>query len=303
VRGAWGVGAGTAAVVLDDGSGPVATGPARAWIDNPVPDVAFGPGTVPVNAHAADPAAAITALELVVDDEVVATDGELARARDLVYAELDWTAVVGVHELVVREVGGGATSAPRIVRIVDGMAPAPERPTEEDGEEVAAGPTTTSTTAPGSTTTTTTTAPGATTTTTSPQQGPPATGSPATTAPPRPTQPPPTQPPLPPAPVIQRADVVAGIGDGRIFAVQCTYTVIVRARVNGAEAVTVSIDGTSFTRPMQRNGLDYSLTIGSGPMWSGEVGSHTVVIVAGNGESLTQATAGTITIGPACPKD
>jgi hypothetical protein len=297
-----GVGAGVAGAVLDD-DGPATTGPARAWVDSPIEGATVGPGTVPVDGHAADPTSAIAALELLVDGDVVATDDDLDRARDLVYAMFDWTAEVGVHELIVREVGGGATSAGRTVVIVEGMAPAPARPDDEDGDsDLAAGATTT--TAPSTTSSSSTTPPDEETTTTAGPEGTTTTSAPpAVTTPPGGTDPGPGPTEPPPAPEILRADVVGAPGDGRIYAVPCVYAIQVRAVISGAEAATVTVDGTSFAQQMDRNGDEYTLTISSGTTWSGAVGTHGITIVAGQGESTTQASAGSVTIGASCPKD
>lgn len=295
-----GVGAGAAAVVLDDDA-PAATGPARAWVDNPIPGLAFGPGTVPVDGHAADPESAIAALELVVDDEVVSADDSLDRVEDLVYAQLDWQAEVGVHELVIREVGGGATSAVRIVRIVEGMAPAPERPEGGEGPELAGGTTTTAvpTTAPESTTTS---VPGDTTTTVPPEGDDtiPPDADPGTTTTTT-TEPVGTEPATPPT--IDRAVVTPS--PAVLYVQGCGYRVTVAVSAPGAEAVTASVDGTDFSQQMERSGSDFTLTIEGGARWAGAGGSRTVTVVAGNGDQTVSAVAGTFTVDerPTCPKD
>lgn len=302
-----GVGAGVAAAVLPDDA-PAASGPARAWVDSPGPDATFGPGTIPVDAHAADPTSAIAALELLVDGEAVATDEDLDRTEDLVVATFDWDAAVGVHELVVREVGDGATSAPRTIVVQEGMAPAPSRP--DGDEEVAAGPTTgdegasTSSTDPtdpdGSTSST---GPEDTTTSTAASEPPGSAGATTTTAPPSgpTTAPPGTQPAAPPT--IQRATLFPS--PAVLYTAGCSYTVEVAVSATGAEAVSVSVEGTSFFRQMARSGDAWTLTLTGGSQWNGAAGDHAVTVVAGNGDSTVTATAGTLTVDdrPGCPKD
>ncbi len=305
-----GVGAGVAAAVLPDGAAAVG-GPAQAWIDSPVPDATFGPGTIPVDAHAADPVSKIAALELLVDGDAVATDDDLDRTEDLVLATFDWDAAVGVHELVVREVGGGAVSAPITVTIGEGMEPAPDRAEDGAEEEVAAGSSSTTEVDPASSTapddsTTTSTAPEETTTS---EPGPEVTGpsgptgpTPTTTPPSGPTTAPPgTQPATPPT--IQRATLFPS--PAVLFTSGCGYTVEVAVSAVNAEAVTVSVDGTSFFRQMTPSSGAFTLTLTGGSQWNGAPGNHTVTVVAGNGDSTATATAGTVTIDdrPGCPKD
>jgi hypothetical protein len=292
-----GVGAGAAALVSAEDARPPAR--SQVWIDAPMGIVPFAPGEVVVTAHATA-SDAITGLTLLVDGEEVATDVTLERADRLVYAELDWEATVGSHELVVEQVGGtGDRSAARSVVVVEGAAPAPT-------------PTTTTTTPPDETTTTTvpdeatttsTTAPDETTTTLAPPEGE------GTIPPPVPTTRPPatttTQPTTtttrPAAPIV---DGAALAGMPTVYAGDScpSYTVQVQVRARNANGARLVVAGTSFSAAMARSGSSFTGTIPSG--WPpAAVGNRSVsVTVSGPGGSV-QAAVGTLSIRPGCPKD
>lgn len=291
------VGGGAVAVAASGDDAPP-TGPAQVWIDAPTGIAPFAPGAVTVVAHAtADDA--IAGLDLFVDDAKVATDSSLVRNDLLVFGEFSWDAKVGVHELVVKQAGGGKASDVLVVQVVEG---APEAPA----------PTTTTTTRPGDTTTsststtsstTSTTEPGE-TTTTRPGEAPTTTRPsgtvtiPPTTAVPT-TRPPATTIPPTPKPVIDAANFV---GTPTVYAAQCVYSVQVSARLRDASSATVVVSGTHVAISMSRSSSTWSATINSG-FYPNEVGARTVYVTATNAAGQVQRTVGTLTIKPGCPKD
>jgi hypothetical protein len=296
-----GVGAGAFALASTEEAPRAAA--SQVWIDAPTGIVPFGPGEVVVTAHATA-SDAITGLTLVVDGEEVATDDALERADQLVYAELDWEATVGTHELVVEQVGGtGDRSAVRTVVVTEGAPPAPTPTTTEPTDEA-----TTTTEADESTPTapedtTTTTEPDETTTTLAAPEGDDTTPEPVpTTRPPATTTTRPTTTTTrPAAPIV---DAATFSGTPTVYAGDyCpSYVVQVQVRARNATSARITVSGTSFSGAMARSGSSFSGTIPSG--WpASAVGNRSVaVVVSGPGGSV-QATVGTLTIRPGCPKD
>ncbi len=285
-----GTAAGAAAFVADDAP---AAGASQVWIDGPAPDSAFAPGAIAVSAHATA-SGDISALDLFVDGEKVATDEDLDQVERLVFATFEWGASeLGEHELVVRQVGGsGDGSDPRFVTI---SKDAPEAPA----------PVTTTTLAPGETSTTL--APGETTTTTAETT---TTVDASTTAPVTapPTAPPPTAPATttPPPAVSVRIDAasLASEYQNRLYVQGCGYVVQVSARIQNAEYADAAVRGTDVSVAMQKNGSTWTATLTSGAMFdAGDVGTHTVTVVAGRGDEVVDRDAGTVTIIQQCPKD
>lgn len=283
----------------EEGTTAVASGAPAAWIDGPLGDRTYAPGTIEVVAHAtADEP--IPALELVVDGEVAATDDDLEETDKLVRATFAWEATEGSHALQVRATGGSrAASAVRTIQV--GGATAPSTTTS-------AGPATT-TTAPATTTTS-----AATSTTTIVEEGPTTTAPPAgaTTIPatPTPTLPPTTAPPrpttttAPPRPAqIDSATTRSPYGDGKVYVPACGYTMEVTAVVRDAERVRASVEGTAVSGDMARSGTTYTFTIRSGTFAPGDVGVHRVLVTATGGGASPIAVAGRVTVVGTCPKD
>ncbi|MEZ5182760.1 MAG: hypothetical protein R2702_12945 [Acidimicrobiales bacterium] len=292
-----GVGAAAVAVVAPTRP-PLAGAVANAWIDGPTGDVAVAPGVVTVTAHATAEVA-LDSLELYVDGDRAATDGDLGRSDRLVLARFRWEAQPGRHLLVVRSPTTSAVrSDERVVEVVEG-APAVVATTTTTIAGVGDGSSTTTSADP-SPNSSTTTAPVTTTsaapTTTAP--GPAATVVPqpttTTTAPPRTTTT--TAPSRPP--VIDAASMSGTIVHEAGY---CPDSVTVTARARDATSGEIAIAGVGRV-PMARSGTSFTGTIRSG-FPSGAVGDHQVtVIVTGSGGSASRV-VGTLTIASGCPKD
>lgn len=139
------------------------------WIDAPADGLVIEPRIQRVQAHATSDTR-LDSLELLVDGESVASDTDLERDGSFVYAEFDWDATSGTHDLTVRGASGisSTTHTITVSRNTTGTAPEDQPADSTTTSEVpdtstSADPT--STTAPPATTTTTTSKP---TTTTAP---------------------------------------------------------------------------------------------------------------------------------------
>lgn len=283
-----------AAAVALVGADESTAGPSQVWIDGPEPGQVIAPGTIAVSAHATAEAG-ISALELLVDDDVVATDDDLEQTERLVFASFEWDATQsGEHELVVRQVGGtGDRSDPRFVVISDDERDATPTTstttTTEPGETTTtSSTTTTSTTEPGETTT----VPPEVTTTTAPPFGTPTTTPPATTQPVDPV-------------AIDSAVLVSPYGDYRLYVGACSYVVEVQARIRNADYASAIVQGTGSEVAMTKSGSSsWTATLTSGSLWSAsDVGVHTVVVLAGRGDEVVDRQLGTVDIRLNCPKD
>ncbi|MEN9647048.1 MAG: hypothetical protein RL238_3717 [Actinomycetota bacterium] len=138
-----GIAAATLAVVRSDDTVDATT---AVWIDTPADLASVHPGVVVVQAHV-DVSSGIESLTLTVDGDDVITDEQLEVNADLAYAELEWTATAGTHELRVVADDGSRSG----VRTVFVVAPGGEATTTST--TIAA----TTTTVPETTTTSTTT--------------------------------------------------------------------------------------------------------------------------------------------------
>ena len=302
-----GLGAAAFAYASDGADG----GPSQVWIDGPGPDATVAPGTVQVSAHATA-SSDISAMELYVDDQKVATDRELDTQDSLSFAAFSWPdAREGEHRLVVRQVGGtGAQSATRFVSVAKDAPLDREQATTTDGTEAP------STTEPGSTTSTTSsttsTVPRSETTTTLGREGittaPPnaPVTTPTVTAPPV-TAPPVTAPPVTKPPtakvVIDSAALSSGF-QNRLYVQGCGYTVQVSARIQNADYADAVVQGTGVAVPMTRSGGTWTATLTSGALFdSSDVGTRQVMVVAGRGDEVVDRAAGTVTIIATCPKE
>lgn len=92
-----GIAAATVALVRADDT---AAATPSVWIDAPADLAAVNPGIVVVQAHV-DVSSGIGSLTLTVDGDDVATDDTLDVNEQLAYAEFEWNAVEGAHELRV----------------------------------------------------------------------------------------------------------------------------------------------------------------------------------------------------------
>lgn len=294
---ATGVSAGVYAMASNDSGTTVATGAPDTWIDAPVGDKIYAPGTIDVYAHATAHDD-IRALELVVDNKVVATDSDLQRTEKLFAGTFEWKADVGTHQLRVRPVGGkGRASIIVVIEVAKG------------GVVVAPAPTTTT---PGATTTssstTTTTKPGQVTTVPGPGVTvvPPSGGGtpPPNTVPPNtpPHTSPPTTPPAARA-VIDSASTFSPALNNRLYVPACGYTMEVTAVVRNASSVRVQVEGTNTGGAMTRSGNTYTYTLRSGQFTSSDVGDHRVLVIASGGGANPTADAGLADIRGTCPKD
>lgn len=288
-----GTGAAAVGIMADDAPADAA----QVWIDGPVGEAAYAPGTIAVSAHGTAPST-ISALELLVDGDVVDTDRTLERTELLVFATFEWKATdEGEHELVVRQVGGaGSRSDARFLTIAEGGAPAPKPEATTTTSTTVPGETTTSST---SSTTTSTTQPGETTTTA------PSGGTVVPTAPPpAPTTPTPTTP-LPSPVAIDAATLSSSYPENRLYTQRCGYVVQVNARIRNAEYADAVVQGTGVVVAMSSTGSSsWTATLSSGPpLDASDVGTRTIVVVAGRGDDVTDRQAGTVDIRPGCPKD
>jgi hypothetical protein len=115
------------------------------------------------------------------------------------------------------------------------------------------------------------------------------------------TEPEPSQPAPEPeaAPII---DSTAFAGTPTVYQFTgCPYTVQVQARIQNATSARAEISGAGSVS-MSASTSTWTATIPSGYS-AGQVGDHTVTVIAsGAGGSATQV-VGTLTIKPACPKD
>ena len=142
-----GIAAATVAIVRSDDTAAAGT---SVWIDAPADLAAVNPGVVVVQAHV-DVSSGIESLTLTVDGDDVATDDQLEVNEQLAYAEFEWTATEGAHELRVVAPDGSRSG----VHTVLVAAPGTEATTTTSTTVVE----TTTTTLPETTTTTSTTLP------------------------------------------------------------------------------------------------------------------------------------------------
>ena len=142
-----GIAAAAVAIVRTDDTSEAG---ASVWIDAPADLAAVNPGVVTVQAHV-DAASGIESLTLTVDGDDVATDDQLEMNEQLAYAEFEWTAAEGAHELRVVAPDGSRSG----VHTVLVAAPGTEATTTTSTTVVE----TTTTTTPETTTTTSTTLP------------------------------------------------------------------------------------------------------------------------------------------------
>ena len=142
-----GIAAATVAIVRSDDTAAAGT---SVWIDAPADLAAVNPGVVVVQAHV-DVSSGIESLTLTVDGDDVATDDQLEVNEQLAYAEFEWTATEGAHELRVVAPDGRRSG----VHTVLVAAPGTEATTTTSTTVVE----TTTTTLPETTTTTSTTLP------------------------------------------------------------------------------------------------------------------------------------------------
>lgn len=296
-----GIAAGAVAVATDD---PAPEGATQVWIDGPRGNIAYAPGPTAVQAHATA-ISGIDALDLYVDGEKVATDDDLQRTETLALALFEWDAEVGIHDLVVRQVGGEEQeSDPRRIAVVEGGMAIP-MPTPTEPGQAPTSPSSTSTTGSTSTSTTTTvpgeapegesTVPGSTT-----QPG----GS-ATTRPPGTTTPGTTRPPATTAPPQQSPEVDRAVILGGAVLYErtgCPYTVRVAAEVRNAQTGEIILRGTGFRATMQRSGTSFTLTIPSG-FGTGDLGTHSLEATFTGPGGQVGILIGQVTIKPGCPKD
>ena len=90
----------------------------------------------------------------------------------------------------------------------------------------------------------------------------------------------------------------------RLYVQGCGYVVQVSARIQNAEYADAAVRGTDVSVAMQKNGSTWTATLTSGAMFdAGDVGTHTVTVVAGRGDEVVDRDAGTVTIIQQCPKD
>jgi len=139
-----GIAAATVAIVRSDDTAAAGT---SVWIDAPADLAAVNPGVVMVQAHV-DVSSGIESLTLTVDGDDVATDDQLEVNEQLAYAEFEWTATEGAHELRVVAPDGSRSG----VHTVLVAAPGTEATTTTSTTVVE----TTTTTTPETTTTSTT---------------------------------------------------------------------------------------------------------------------------------------------------
>lgn len=284
-----GVGAAVYATVSNDSGSTVAAGSPDAWIDAPVGDMIYAPGTIDVFAHATAHDE-IRALELVVDDHVVATDRDLERTEKLYAGTFTWKAAVGTHRLQVRPVGGKVrASSIVVIEVAKGGVVATTTPATTIRRTTTTSSSTTTTTKPGTVTTVppvTTTRPGG-GGTPAPNTTPPT--SPATTAPPA-------------AVVIVSTSKESPAGDNRLYVGSCAYTMGVTAVVQNASSVRVWVNNQNWA--MTRSGNTYTATLHSGPPFTAaDVGVHQVLVKASGGGVDRSAVAGQVDVRLNCPKD
>lgn len=288
----------------------VVAGAPDAWIDGPLGDKVYAPGTIGVYAYATANEQ-IRGLQLEVDGEVVATDGKLERTEKLYAGTFAWKAAVGTHQLRVRPVGGvGRASSILVVEVGEGGVVAPTITTPTAGATIA----TTSSTPTNSPTSPVPTVTAPTDVFAQPQVtvGPPVGGGPRQPDAPQPTRPPATAPPnttppptAPPAAlaVIDAASTSSPAGDNRLYVAACAYRMEVTATVRNASSVQVQVEGTGAGGPMKRSGNTYSYTLQSGQFAASDVGSRRVLIVASGGGANPTAQAGQVDVRLNCPKD
>lgn len=139
-----GIAAATVAIVRADDTSEAG---ASVWIDAPADLAAVNPGVVTVQAHV-DAASGIESLTLTVDGDDVATDDQLEVNDDLAYAEFEWSATEGAHELRVVAPDGSRSGVHSVLVAAPG--------TEATTTTSTTVPETTTTTTPETTTTSTT---------------------------------------------------------------------------------------------------------------------------------------------------
>jgi len=273
-------------------------GDPSVWIDGPLAGTQVVPGEVVVSAHATAETR-IDDLVLEVDGEQVAEAGDVERNGKLLFATFDWDAAAGEHTLVVlRDGDRDVRSAERLVYVGAPGVPAPSATgSASPSHSPSATPTPSASATPSESvsptesTTETTTTPEPSDPTTRPTRNP----APTRTPTPTPSADPPT---------LARAGMSSVSGDLKVYQFAgCPYTVTVTALTTNATKVRAIVSGTGQSYALvSQGGGAWSGTITSG-FDAGQVGTHTVTLEATGPGGRVSRSAGTLEIGPACPKD